>query len=140
MSDDTETLLRAMYDAWRRQDLDFIAANLPDDVAHDIKISPEVLPFGGLREGKAAVVERLAALGAEFEIQSFDVGCVSMSGDHAAAEVRIRYRHRPTGEAFESSMAHIWTFRDGRREARGISRRRADHVLRQACGETSIGV
>lgn len=114
MSDDAETLLRQMYDAWRRQDLEFIAASLPDDVTHDIKISTEMHPLGGMCEGKVAVMERLAALGQDFEIVAYDVGCLAVGETHAAAEINIRYRHRPTELPFESSMAHVWTLRDGR--------------------------
>jgi hypothetical protein len=40
----TETVLNDIYDAWRAQDLEWLASYLPEEFAHTVDIPPEVHP------------------------------------------------------------------------------------------------
>jgi hypothetical protein len=44
----TETIITDIYDAWRAQDIGWLASYLPDDFSHMIYLPPEVSPLGGL--------------------------------------------------------------------------------------------
>ena len=52
----TETIIGDIYDAWRAQDLDWLASYLPDDFSRVIYIPFEVHPLSGLCRGKEAAV------------------------------------------------------------------------------------
>ena len=54
----TETIIADIYDAWRAQDLEWLASYLPNDFTHMIYIPAEVHPLGGLCRGKAAALQR----------------------------------------------------------------------------------
>ena len=42
-----ETIISDIYDAWRAQDLEWLASYLPEDFSHTVYIPPEVHPLGG---------------------------------------------------------------------------------------------
>ncbi|HEV7462524.1 MAG TPA: hypothetical protein VGN85_01225 [Methyloceanibacter sp.] len=44
----TETVIGDIYDAWRVQDLDWLASYLPDDFCHMIHIPTEIHPWAVL--------------------------------------------------------------------------------------------
>jgi ketosteroid isomerase-like protein len=67
----TETIINDIYDAWRAQDLDWLASYLPDDFSHMIYIPTEVHPLGGLCNGKAAALGRLALIAVQFDCLHF---------------------------------------------------------------------
>jgi hypothetical protein len=68
----TETIIADIYDAWRAQDLEWLASYLPDDFTHMIYILAEVHPLGGLCRGKAAALERLGLIARQFDFLRFD--------------------------------------------------------------------
>jgi hypothetical protein len=45
-------ILGDIYDAWRVQNLDWMATYLPDDFCHVIHIPVDLHPLGGTRQGK----------------------------------------------------------------------------------------
>jgi hypothetical protein len=54
----TGTILSDIYDAWRAQDLEWLASYLPDDFCHVMHIPTEIHPLGGTRCGKKVALER----------------------------------------------------------------------------------
>jgi hypothetical protein len=55
-------ILGDIYDAWRAQNLDWMATYLPDDFCHVIHIPADLHPLGGTRQGKKEALERLRPL------------------------------------------------------------------------------
>jgi hypothetical protein len=54
-------ILGDIYDAWRAQDLDWLASYLPDDFCHVVHVPESVHPLGalgGARKGKRLAIER----------------------------------------------------------------------------------
>jgi hypothetical protein len=45
-------ILGDIYDAWRAQDLEWLASYLPDDFCHVIHVPTTTHPLGGARNGK----------------------------------------------------------------------------------------
>jgi uncharacterized protein len=110
----TNEIVEALYEAWRTGDFEAVRRGLDDEVEHTVHFAPAINRFGGTTKGRAATEERLAALGAEYEILAFDNGPILVNGDEAATRVRMRYRHRKTGEILDTVSAHFWTLANGR--------------------------
>ncbi len=109
----TETIIGDIYDAWRAQDLDWLASYLPDDFSHMIYIPLEVHPLGGLCRGKEAAVARLGLIAMQFDCLHFDTSDLMIRKERAGLEIPLRYRHRETGIQIETKMVNFWTFEDG---------------------------
>jgi ketosteroid isomerase-like protein len=109
----TEIIIGDIYDAWRAQDLEWLASYLPDDFSHMIHIPTEVHPLGGLCRGKAAAIERFAIVAHQFDFLHFDTSDLMMQKDRAGLEIPVRYRHRETGVQLETTIVNFWTFEDG---------------------------
>ena len=59
MAKTVRAILGDIYDAWRAQNIDWMAAYLPDDFCHVIHIPADLNPHGGTRNGKKDALERL---------------------------------------------------------------------------------
>lgn len=109
----TDTILGEIYDAWRSQDLEWLASYLPGDFCHVIHIPTEIHPLGGKREGKEAAIQRLGLIAFQFDFLSFDTSDLMVHNNRAAVEIPIHYRHRETGAPLETVIANFWSFEDG---------------------------
>jgi ketosteroid isomerase-like protein len=108
-----ETIVCEIYDAWRAQDLPWLASYLPDDFCQDIYIPTEIHPLGGTSRGKAASIARLGVIADDFEILEFDTRGLMIQDGRAGVEIPARYRHRETGIELATMIANFWTFEDG---------------------------
>jgi len=102
-----------IYDAWRAQDLAWLASYLPDDFCHAIHIPADVHPLGGVARGKSASIERLGVIADDFDIVQFDTSGLITQNDVVAVEIPFHYRHRETGTGLETTSANFWTLEDG---------------------------
>ncbi len=109
----TETIIGDIYDAWRAQNLEWLASYLPDDFAHVIHIPRELHPFGGLCRGKEGALERMRLIAVQFDVLRFDTSDLMIQKNRAGAEIPVHYRHRETGTHLETTIANFWTFEDG---------------------------
>jgi ketosteroid isomerase-like protein len=109
----TETVIGDIYDARRAQDLQWLASYLPDDFCHVIYIPTEIHPLGGACRGKAAAIERLGLIAAQFDFLRFDTSDLIIHKDRAGVEIPVHYRHREAGTQLETMMANFWMFEDG---------------------------
>jgi ketosteroid isomerase-like protein len=109
----TETVIGDIYDAWRAQDLEWLASYLPDDFCHMIYIPTEVHPLGGLCRGKEAALKRFSLIAVQFDFLRFDTSDLIIQKERAGVEIPIHYRHRETGTHLETTIANFWTFEDG---------------------------
>jgi hypothetical protein len=112
MARTTATVLKDIYDAWRAQDLDWLASYLPA-VCHVVYIPTEIHPLGGACCGKTAALERLRLITVEFDFLRFDTSALMINRNHAAVEIPIRYRHRETGVSLESVVVNFWMLEEG---------------------------
>lgn len=106
-------ILGDIYDAWRAQDLDWLASYLPNDFAHIINVPAGIGPTAGSCYGKKAVIDRWHAMMADFEFLMFDTSGLMTERNRAAAEIPFRYRHRALGKLFELTKGTFWTLEDG---------------------------
>ena len=113
MTQTMETILGDIYDAWRAQDLDWLASYLPDDFYHVMHIPAGLYPEGGVCEGKHRVIERWRSVMPTFEVLRFDTSNLLLNKNSAAAEIGMQYRHRPSGEVLDTTKANFWSFEAG---------------------------
>lgn len=109
----TENIIADIYDAWRAQDMDWLASYLPEDFSHVVHIPREIHSLGGLSAGKLASVERLRLIAVQFDVLRFDTSDLMIVKDRAAAEIPVRYRHRESGAQLETMIGNFWTFEEG---------------------------
>jgi ketosteroid isomerase-like protein len=109
----TKTILSDFYDAWRDQDVDRMASYLPHDFAHVIHVPSELEPLGGERLGKAASLEPLAQIFAQYDCLSLEASEMMIEGDRAAVEIEMHCRHRETREVVKATKANFWTLESG---------------------------
>jgi len=106
-------ILGDIYDAWRAQDLDWLASYLPNDFCHVMHIPISVHPLGGARKGKKLAIQRWSQIVERYEILRFDTTDLIIEWNRAAVEIPMHYRHRETGTVLETTTANFWTMDDG---------------------------
>jgi len=109
----TETIINDIYDAWRAQDLEWLASYLPEDFSHMVYVPKEIHPLGGLCRGKAAVLQRFAIVAQEHDLLRYDTSDLMIRENRAALEIPAHYRHKVTGLQIETMIVNFWTFEDG---------------------------
>lgn len=88
-------VLGDIYDAWRAQNLDWLATYLPDDFSHHINIPPATHPLGGERVGEKAALESLSF--SQFDNQRFSTSQIAIDEGRAELEVNTLCLHKPAG-------------------------------------------
>jgi hypothetical protein len=109
----TATVIEEIYDAWRAQNLDWLATYLPDDFSHHINIPIDLHPLGGACHGKQAVLERLDQIFRQFDTQRLDAGHIAIDRYRATVEVQTRCLHKETGACLDARKTNIWTLEEG---------------------------
>ena len=83
------TILDDLYDAWRHQDLTWLASYLPADFSHVILIPEDIHPLGGVRQGNREALDRLARIVADYEFEQFDTSGLLAAKTRAAVEIPL---------------------------------------------------
>ena len=112
MAKDNEALVRGVYAAFARGDLEAVLA------AFDAQIvwhTPATLPWSrGDYRGHAGVREYFTSFMAHLEAPRILPDALFVCGDRVVGLGAERARVRATGAAFAAEFAHIWTLRGGR--------------------------
>ena len=114
MPGSTPALLQAIYTAYREKRLADVLALLTDDFQFTLHLPAESLPGAGAPHGKADTANLLDGLIAAYDFLMYEPGPIMVTGDQAAVRVRIRYRHKATGETIETTLGHFWRIRGGK--------------------------
>ena len=88
MAKTARAILGDIYDAWRAQNLDWLATYLPDDFCHVIHIPVDLHPLGGTRCGKKEAIERLRLIAEQFDFLVFDTSGLLIDRNRAAVGCR----------------------------------------------------
>src|SRR5262245_792408 len=111
MAEQKLELVREGFEAVTRGDLDAVLAMMdPEIEAYD----PPELPDSSVHRGREAVRRDWEETFGIFEDFSIDIERYFAAGDEIVLYVRYRGRGRGSNADVELSMAHIWTFRDGK--------------------------
>lgn len=101
-------LLEAAYAAWAASDLDATMACFSDDVVFANHLPADVVPFAGMSHGKAELRRQLQTVLDLFEPLEYRPLWISTEGGSFHSQVKLHYRHRATGLAYEGMMRHVW--------------------------------
>ena len=113
MSDQNLDVVRNIYAAFGRGDLDGILALLDPQVSWRTPGPPD-LPTAGLRHGIAAVREFFGVLLTALDIQDFQPTDFLAQGDKVVVLGTSREGPRGSGRLVDFRWVHVFTIRDGR--------------------------
>jgi ketosteroid isomerase-like protein len=106
-------ILNDIYDAYRVQNLEWLASYLPNDFCHVVHVPKSVHPLAGACQGKQAVLERWRICVAPYDFLAFDINTLLVEEDRAAVEIAFRYRHKATGVELVTTKANVWVLEEG---------------------------
>jgi len=110
----TRALVEAFYKAYAERDADKIGRFLADDVEWTVSGPVDVLPFCGIRHGKAAVLDLFTRLIPEvFRVFSVVPDAMLVDGDQAATLSRLSAKSGD-GRIISYRLAHFLRFRAGK--------------------------
>jgi ketosteroid isomerase-like protein len=110
MTRSSEEIVRSIYEAFARGDVEAILNSLDEQI--DWR-APANLPHGGHFDGRQDVARFFQGIGEHWETLSVDVQDVLGDADLVVVLATIRGRLRATGEDTGYTAAHAWTLRDG---------------------------
>jgi ketosteroid isomerase-like protein len=110
MPQSSQQVVRSMYDAFSRADIQTILNALDEQI--DWR-APDNLPHGGHFTGREAVGRFFEGIGQQWESLAVDVEDVLGDGDRVVVLASIHGRLRATGKDTGYAAAHAWTLRDG---------------------------
>ena len=111
MSTSNKQIVRGLYDAFSRGDIDAVLSALTDDVALN---APGGAPYSGRRFGRDQVRQYFAELDRQVRLDEFDADEFLEDGSKVVVLGRERATVRETGGHFETAFAHVFTMRAGK--------------------------
>ena len=133
MGDQNNTeIVKAIYAAFQRGDIDAILNALTDDVEWYL---PGVAPFAGHRHGRDQIRQFFEQLGKAVRIDNFDVREFIAERDKVVVLGNERATALETGQHFEMDWAHVYTLRGGKVAA--IHLHEDTHASASVFGESS---
>ena len=105
--------IKAMYAAFARGDVQTILGALTDDVEWILE-GPAIIPFAGTRRGPGEVAGFFRALATTQTNQKLTIETYVAQGDVVATMGRYAATVTATGRSFDASIAHFFTFRNGK--------------------------
>lgn len=106
-------LVRKLYDAFERGDIQAILGNLTGDVEW-VQDGPTVIPYAGKKTGTTQVRQFFDALVGTQEAIKLTIDHFIAQGDEVATLGRYAATVKATGKQFDSRVAHFFTIRDGK--------------------------
>src|SRR5205823_2516181 len=107
-------LLQAVYVAYREKRLADVLPHLTDDFRFTLHLPTAAMPGAGTPHGKADTAKLFEGIITAYDFLAYEPGPIMVTGDQAAVRVRIRFRHKTTGEVIETTLGHFWRIRDGK--------------------------
>jgi ketosteroid isomerase-like protein len=104
-------ILRGVYAAFSRGDIEAVLAAMTEDVAWD---APGGEPYSGRRIGRGQVQQFFTELDRQVQLDEFDADEFLEDGNKVVVLGRERATVRDSGLHFESAFAHVFTLRNGK--------------------------
>src|SRR5262245_19348016 len=110
----TRAIVTDLYAAYERRDFERVTALIHDDIDWIIYAPMQVFPFVGHRSGKAAVLEALAGIAKDYQLESYVPKVMVVDGDRAAVMSDVTFKQRATNRTLRFHLANFLRFRDGK--------------------------
>jgi ketosteroid isomerase-like protein len=111
---DTRAAISTLFDVIHRRDLERFATLLHDDVDWIIHGPIEVFPFAGLRRGRPAVLQALAAMAQAYSLESYEPDFFIVDNDRAAIMADLALRQFTTDRILRFRAANFLRIEDGK--------------------------
>jgi ketosteroid isomerase-like protein len=111
---DSMALVRSVYDAFARGDVQTVMGLLSDKVEWNEAEHFPYWPGGPIIGPQAVLTGVFARIPDDFDGFTVDVGRLVGAGDTVLAEVRYRGTAKATGRRLDAQVAHVWDVRDGK--------------------------
>jgi hypothetical protein len=107
-------LIQAVYQAFARGDVPFIAGVVRPDARWDFNVTRSDVPWHVPVVGPLEVPAFLAAFGENVRLEAFEPRQFIAAGDEVIAHIRLAYVVKRSGQRVDQEQLHWWTIRDGR--------------------------
>src|SRR3954471_7504774 len=115
------SVVRAIYEAFGKGDVDAVLANVTDDVDWAADAASTAAPWYGPRKGKAGVAGFFSGLAGAIDVLEFSPLSIASTEDEVLAVLRFRLASKATGR--EAAM-HLPLLAAARRQGRLLPRLR----------------
>lgn len=106
--------LEAVLAAWARSDFGEMLSYFAEDVEWFVLGPPDILPWAGLHLGREGWIAWRSLLRADVEYSQFDTIRFVSDGENVVQLISAKGVAKETGRPYESNIARIWIFRDGK--------------------------
>ena len=105
--------MRELYDAYERGDDARLRAMIHEDIDWVIHGPVQVFPFTGPRRGRDQVLEALAAIAEQYELERHEPELIIVDGDRAAVMSNVAFRQRATDRTLSFRVVNLLKFANG---------------------------
>lgn len=102
----TYIVVKDIYEAWKRGDLETFGALCAPNVTFSVPSSTTT--YVGTGSGRHELTRRLQAFLDGYDVLQFDIVAASPSQDACVCRINYAYRSRETGLEIQGSQRHIW--------------------------------
>lgn len=107
-------ILHELLDAWAREDLETLLNGFVDDVEWFVLGPTEILPWAGMHRGREGWLRWRSLLSADVKYSQFETLRFVAAGDTIVQLIFAKGVAKGTGRLYESHIARVWTFRQGK--------------------------
>ena len=111
---ETRAAVDALYRAYTGHDFESFADMLHEDIDWVIHGPIDVVPFAGLRRGRAAVLQAIGGIVESYGLERHTIEVLLVAGDRAALMADVSFRQRATGRTLRFRVANFLRIKDGR--------------------------
>lgn len=109
----TESIVRAVCDAYQSKNIDDLLGLCTDEICYRQYSASDRAPYRADCTGKPAFVAALSDIGRDWDLQSFRIADIVVSGNRAATQCEAQFKRTTTGADMRTRNALFWTVKDG---------------------------
>lgn len=111
---DVRKKIEKIYKDYEDRNLPGVLSAIPDDFCFEWPFDPETARYSGTCRCKNDFLIQLEDLAKNFEFKKYSASNIIVEGDRVAAQISLSLTSRKTGDTFDTTIAHFWTFNNGR--------------------------
>jgi ketosteroid isomerase-like protein len=116
MSESNVKLIQAVYEAFGRGDVPFIASKVRAEARWDFNVTHSDVPWHLPVTGPSEVPKFVAAFVDNVQLEAFEPRQFIAAGDEVIVHIRLAYVVKRTNKRVDQDQLHWWTVQDGKIE------------------------